>query len=57
MKMYYTVKEGRNIRNTIKRTQASWIGHMLRRNCRLKSVIEGKIEGRIEGTGKTRKKT
>jgi hypothetical protein len=50
MKRYYTVKEERSILHTIKRTQASWIGHMLRRNWRLKSVIEGKIEGRIEVT-------
>ncbi|PNF40176.1 hypothetical protein B7P43_G08264, partial [Cryptotermes secundus] len=27
-----------------------WIGHVLRRNCLLKEVIEGKIEGRIEVT-------
>jgi hypothetical protein len=26
---------------------ANWIGHILRRNCRLKQVIEGKIKGRI----------
>jgi hypothetical protein len=57
MKTYYTVKEERNILHKIKRTQACWIGHMVRKNCHLKSVIEGKIEGRIEVTGKTRKKT
>jgi hypothetical protein len=27
-----------------------WIGHILRRNCLLKHVIEGKLEGRIEMT-------
>jgi len=32
---------------TVKRRKANWIGHMLRRNCLLKNVIEGKIEGRI----------
>ena len=26
-----------------------WIGHILRRNCPLKHVIEGKIEGKIKG--------
>jgi len=57
MKRYYTVKEERNVLYTMKRTQSSWIGHMLRRNCRPKSVTEGKIEGRIELTGRTRKKT
>jgi hypothetical protein len=34
----------------IKRTRATWIGHILRRNCLLKHVIEGKIEERIEVT-------
>jgi len=28
----------------------NWIGHILRRNCLLKRVIEGKIKGRIEVT-------
>ena len=27
---------------------ANWMGHILRRNCLQKHVIEGKIEGRIE---------
>jgi hypothetical protein len=31
---------------------ANWIGHILRRNCLLKHVIEGKLEGRIEMTGR-----
>jgi hypothetical protein len=44
------VKEERNILQTIKRRNAKWIGHILRRNCLLKHVIEGKIEGRIEVT-------
>jgi hypothetical protein len=30
-----------------KKKKANWIGHILRRNCLLKHVIEGKIEGRI----------
>jgi hypothetical protein len=29
---------------------ANWIGHILRRNCLLKHVIEGKLKGRIEMT-------
>jgi hypothetical protein len=32
--------------------KANWIGHILRRNCLLKHVIEGKLEGRIEMTGR-----
>ena len=46
------VKEDRNILHTIKRKNANWIGHILRRNCNLKHVIEGKIGS----DGKTRKK-
>jgi hypothetical protein len=30
----------------------NWIGHILRRNCLLKHVIEGMIEGRVEVTGR-----
>jgi hypothetical protein len=30
--------------------KANWIGHIFRRNCLLKYVIEGQIEGRIEVT-------
>jgi len=29
-----------------------WIVHILRRNCLLQRVIEGKIKGRIEVTGR-----
>jgi hypothetical protein len=46
------VKEMRNILHTIKRRKANWIGHILRRNCILKHVIEGKIEGRTEVRGR-----
>jgi hypothetical protein len=46
------VKEERNILHTIKRRKANWIGRILRRNCFLKHVIEGKLEGRIEMTGR-----
>jgi hypothetical protein len=34
-------------RNTIKRRKANWIGHILRRNCLLKHVIEGTLDGRL----------
>jgi hypothetical protein len=43
----HRVKEERNILHTIIRRKANWIGHILRRNCLLKHVIEGKLEGRI----------
>jgi hypothetical protein len=44
----HRVNEERNILNTIKRSKAHWIGHILNRNCLLKHVIEGKLVGRIE---------
>jgi len=50
-------KEERNILHTIKRWEVNWIGHILRRNCLLKHVIEGKTEGIYRKDGKTRKKT
>jgi hypothetical protein len=43
-------KEDRNILHTIKRRKADWIGHISRRNCFLKYVLEGKLEGRVEKT-------
>jgi hypothetical protein len=48
----HRVEEERNIVHTIKRRKANWIGHILRRNCLLKHIIEGKIEGMIEMTGR-----
>jgi hypothetical protein len=47
-----SVNEERNTLHTIKRRKANWISHILRRNCLLKHVIEGKIKGRIEVTGR-----
>jgi hypothetical protein len=46
----HRVKEERNILHTINRRTADWIGHILRRNCLLKHVIEGKIDGKIKVT-------
>jgi hypothetical protein len=48
----HRVKEERNTLHTVKGTKANWIGHMVRRNCLAKHVLEGKIEGRIEVTGR-----
>ena len=39
------VNEQRNILHEISKRNANWIGHILRRNCLLKQVIEGKIKG------------
>jgi hypothetical protein len=46
------VKEQRNILQEISKRKAKWIGHILRRNCLLQRVIEGKIQGMIEVTGR-----
>jgi hypothetical protein len=54
MKKYYTQSMRRG-NHTINRKKADWIGHILRRNCLLEHVTEGKIEGR--SGRKTKKKT
>jgi len=52
------VKEQRNILHEISKRQANWIGHILRRNCLVQRVIEGKIKGGGDiSDRKTRKKT
>jgi hypothetical protein len=45
-------KEQRNILHEISKRKANWIGHILRRNCLLQRVIEGKIKGEVEVTGR-----
>jgi hypothetical protein len=53
------VKEQRNILHEISKVGANWIGHILRRNCLLRQVIEGMIQGEIEVTiirGRRRRK-
>jgi len=45
-------KEQRNILHKISKRKANWIGHILRRNCLLQRVIEGKIKGGIDVTGR-----
>ena len=46
------VKEQRNILHKIRKRKANWSGHILRRNCLLRRVIEGKIQGGIQVTGR-----
>jgi hypothetical protein len=46
------VKEQRNILHEIRKWNANWIGHILRRNCLLQQVIEGKIKEGIEVIGR-----
>jgi len=44
------VNEQTNILLEISKRKANWIGHILRRNCLLKWVIERKLKGGIEVT-------
>jgi hypothetical protein len=44
----HRAKEGGSSLHTIKRRKANFIGHILRRNCLLKHVTEGKIQGRVD---------
>ena len=53
------VNEQRNILHEIRKRKANLIGHILRRNCLVKQIIEEKIKGQIEETrrqGRRRKK-
>jgi len=53
------VNEQRNILHEIRKRKDNWIGHILRRNCLLKQVKEGKIKGEMEVArrrGRRRKK-
>jgi len=51
------VKEQRNILHEISKQKVNGIGHILRRNCLLQGVIEGKIKWGNRSDRKTRKKT
>ena len=44
------VNEKRNILHEIRKRKANWNVHILRRNCLLKQIIEGKIKGELEVT-------
>jgi hypothetical protein len=50
------VKEQRNVLHEIRKRKANWIGHILRRNCILQWVTEGKIQVAIEVTGRQGKR-
>jgi len=49
---YVLYWQQRNILHEIHKLKANWIGHILRRNCLLQRVIEGKIQRGIEVTGR-----
>jgi len=50
------VKEQRNILHEIRKRNANWIRQILRRNCLLQGVIEGKIKSGLEVTGRRGRK-
>ena len=50
------VNEQRNILHEIRKRKANWIGHILRRNCLVKQVMEGKIKGEMEVTRRRRRR-
>ena len=53
------INKQRIILHEIRKRKANWFGHILRRNCFLKQVIEGKIKGDMEVArrrGRRRKK-
>ena len=57
--MLLGVNKQRNILHEKRKGKANWIGKILRRNCLLKQVIEGKLKGEVEVTrrrGRRRKK-
>ena len=54
--MLLRVNEQRNILHEIRKRKANWIGQILRRNCLVKQIIEGKIKGADRSDKKTRKK-
>jgi hypothetical protein len=51
-----SVKELRNNLNEISKWKPNWIGHILRRNCLLQRVIEGKIKEVTGRRGRRRRK-
>jgi len=54
-----SVNEQRNILQETRKRKAKWTGHILRRNCLLKQVIEGEIKEEMEVArrrGRRRKK-
>jgi len=50
------VKLARNVLRTIERWKANWTGHILRRNCLLEHIIEGKLERRAVVTGRRKRR-
>jgi hypothetical protein len=52
----FRVNEQRNILYETRKRKGNWIDHILRRNCLLKQVIEGKIKEEMKVTRRRRRK-
>jgi hypothetical protein len=46
--VFFRIKEQRNILYEISKRKSNLIGHILRRNCFIQQLIEGKIKGGVE---------
>jgi len=55
-KYYFRVTEQKNILHEISKWKTNWIRYILRINCLLQWVIEGKIVGGVEVTGRRGKR-
>ena len=51
----YNIYDFNKTGSEIRKRKANWIGHILRRNCLLQQVIEGKIKRQIEVTRRRKK--
>jgi len=49
-------RRGRKRKQLLNRRKGNWIGHILRRNCLLKYIIEEEIEGKVEMAGRRGRK-
>jgi hypothetical protein len=45
--VYRRIDEERTLLNNIEKRRTRWIGHTLRHNGFVKTIIEGKIEGKV----------
>jgi len=52
----FRVNEHRNFLHEIRKRKVNWIDHILRRNCLLKQIIEGKIKGEMEVARRERRR-
>ena len=52
MRNQEVVNEERKIPRTVNRRKANWISHILRRNCLIKHVTEGKTADKSDGKTK-----